>query len=464
MMRLMPKSMKKNILIILTPILITLVLAACSLQASFSLEGASLNGVTPGGFADGTVSVANPLMVSVNTPTILPLTLPVENFTVAVEATGGQATYDAIANQVEVTFFEAGSSEIKIICSAPGYKEATYIWPVEVTLRSQPSVLIAADSNGKIIQESITLTEGDSPVTFELQGGVEDGTLKLDTEDSHAITAALEENILTVTPKQMGHGRVKVFATAEGYHDEVLTLEVDVLGLIDLSASKSTVTLTVEDTTTITVSSKTPGMTFTATAQGNVTLTREDNKLILASEEAGSATVTIQATASGYTPRTLTIPVTIKAAPPPPVSKPTTGGSLSVNPIDTSAYDTQIAEVIRYTNEERIAAGLSPLEHFKVVNTPAMIRAQEAAEYWSHTRPDGSNFDTVFAQVGLSYQGVGENLYSSNGNPTPRQIVDAWMDSPGHRANILESRFNGIGIGVYQGSDGIYWVQLFAMR
>ena len=99
-----------------------------------------------------------------------------------------------------------------------------------------------------------------------------------------------------------------------------------------------------------------------------------------------------------------------------------------------------------------------------VVDTPAMLRAEEADTLWSHTRPDGSGFNTIFAQVGLSYPGVGENLFSANAFLSAREVVDAWMNSPDHRRNILDGRFTGIGIGVYEGSEYTYWCQLFVMQ
>ena len=120
-----------------------------------------------------------------------------------------------------------------------------------------------------------------------------------------------------------------------------------------------------------------------------------------------------------------------------------------------------ISEIISATNAQRSAAGLPPLRHVKVVDTPAMIRAKEVDQLWSHTRPDGSNFNTVFGQVGLSYPGVGENLFSANSFLSAQQVVGYWMESPGHRSNILNEQWTGIGIGVYEGAENTYWVQLF---
>ena len=76
------------------------------------------------------------------------------------------------------------------------------------------------------------------------------------------------------------------------------------------------------------------------------------------------------------------------------------------------------------------------------------FRAEEAGEVWSHTRPDGTNFHTVFAQCGLKYTAYGENLFAVNAEYTPAQVLEEWQDSPAHNENLLRENFNGIGVGV----------------
>ncbi|MEG1993715.1 MAG: CAP domain-containing protein, partial [Oscillospiraceae bacterium] len=107
--------------------------------------------------------------------------------------------------------------------------------------------------------------------------------------------------------------------------------------------------------------------------------------------------------------------------------------------------------------------GVEPLRYVSEVDTPAQIRAEEASIEWSHTRPDGTNYNTIFAECGLEkYNQNGENLYMATYTPTPKEIVDAWISSKGHRENLLRKEFTGIGIGIYQNSKGEYYCsQLF---
>ena len=89
----------------------------------------------------------------------------------------------------------------------------------------------------------------------------------------------------------------------------------------------------------------------------------------------------------------------------------------------------------------------------------AQVRARESAQSFSHTRPDGSSFSTALTEAGVSYIRSGENI--AYGQTTPQQVVQAWMDSAGHRANILDAGFTHIGVGHAVVNGTAYWAQLF---
>lgn len=119
-------------------------------------------------------------------------------------------------------------------------------------------------------------------------------------------------------------------------------------------------------------------------------------------------------------------------------------------------------EVLRLVNVERMNEGLAPLTMFAAMQTATDIRALEIVESFSHTRPDGTDCFTVFDEVGVNWSSVGENIAA--GQQTPAAVMNSWMNSSGHRANILNSGFKHIGVGYTysQGSAyGAYWVQLF---
>ncbi len=110
--------------------------------------------------------------------------------------------------------------------------------------------------------------------------------------------------------------------------------------------------------------------------------------------------------------------------------------------------------VFEYTNLQRINKGLSVLTYDKALTEAAMRRAEEIALNFSHTRPDGTRWTTV------SKKANGENI--ALGHETPDEVIEGWMNSQGHRENILRSQFKSVGIGCFFLYDTLYWVQLFS--
>ncbi|GIP15728.1 hypothetical protein J40TS1_13700 [Paenibacillus montaniterrae] len=108
-------------------------------------------------------------------------------------------------------------------------------------------------------------------------------------------------------------------------------------------------------------------------------------------------------------------------------------------------------------NQERAAAGLSALVLDTKLNEVATEKARDmdVNNYFSHTSPTyGSPFD-MLATYGVSYRTAGENIAS--GQRTAEQVMNDWMNSSGHRANILNSSYSKLGVGYVNGK----WVQLF---
>lgn len=119
-----------------------------------------------------------------------------------------------------------------------------------------------------------------------------------------------------------------------------------------------------------------------------------------------------------------------------------------------------VAEVVRLVNEERAKAGLKALTFDSEIAVAADVRAHEIETSFSHTRPDGRSFGTALKDRGISYMGAGENI--AWGQTTPSQVMQGWMNSEGHRANILNPKFTKIGVGHYKNSTGRnFWAQLF---
>lgn len=144
-------------------------------------------------------------------------------------------------------------------------------------------------------------------------------------------------------------------------------------------------------------------------------------------------------------------------------SKPQASAPASSKPSTSAPAGTAISyaeQVVKLVNEERVKAGVSPLSISYPAERAALVRAKEIENQFSHTRPNGSNFSTALTEQGISYRSSGENI--AWGQRTPEQVMQSWMNSSGHKANILSSKFTAIGVGYYRNASGVnYWAQLF---
>ena len=117
-------------------------------------------------------------------------------------------------------------------------------------------------------------------------------------------------------------------------------------------------------------------------------------------------------------------------------------------------------EVIDIVNAERSAQRKSALKSDDTLNDIAAQRAREISVKFSHTRPDGTKCSSLLQENGIVNVYAGENIAA--GHTSAKAVMDTWMDSDGHRRNILNDNYTRIGVGVYKASDGhIYWVQMF---
>lgn len=117
------------------------------------------------------------------------------------------------------------------------------------------------------------------------------------------------------------------------------------------------------------------------------------------------------------------------------------------------------SEVVRLVNIERKREGLGELKHNWQLSRVARYKSEDMRDrgYFSHTSPTyGSPFQMI-KNFGISYRTAGENI--AKGQQTPEAVVKAWMNSPGHRKNILNPSFTEIGVGYTE--QGNYWTQMF---
>lgn len=116
-------------------------------------------------------------------------------------------------------------------------------------------------------------------------------------------------------------------------------------------------------------------------------------------------------------------------------------------------------EVIRLVNEIRAQNGLPSLTYDWQLGRVARYKSQDmkSNRYFAHTSPVYGTPAQMIRSFGISYRSMGENI--AKGQRTPKAVVDGWMNSPGHRANILSASFTHIGVGYV--ADGHYWTQMF---
>lgn len=123
---------------------------------------------------------------------------------------------------------------------------------------------------------------------------------------------------------------------------------------------------------------------------------------------------------------------------------------------------TQAEAVLKLVNQERKKAGLQPLTLTQKLTDIANTKAKDMADkrYFSHESPTyGSPFD-MLKQFGVSFSYAGENIAA--GQKTAEEVMNSWMNSSGHKANILNKNYTQIGVGFYHGGQyGTEWVQLF---
>lgn len=141
---------------------------------------------------------------------------------------------------------------------------------------------------------------------------------------------------------------------------------------------------------------------------------------------------------------------------PAPEQQPTPEQQPQVNNSDYKA------QVVAIMNQERANAGIGGISQNASLDAVAQIRAQEIVQSFAHTRPNGASCFTVLDENGIVYMTAGENIAAGYG--TPADVMAGWMNSEGHRANILNGSFGQVGIGYYTDPNtpyGTYWVQIF---
>jgi uncharacterized protein YkwD len=328
-----------------------------------------------------------------------------------------------------VCALNAGVAQIKV--------EHTSGFSATVDLTVEPKAPVLADDiKISLLNTRKSIFQGES-FTIGVKITPSGSKASISYTSSDSSIASIDQNGVI---NAIGLGKVTIKATVEG-KSASFVLEVlkkaELIKLQSLTITAASTTMEIGASQQLTIS-KTP-----TNANESVEFISSDPSVLAVSasgkvsaKAVGTATITVRNTSN-----TLSASVTIRVI---------------------SSFDIErlIKEVFKLTNQERVYAGLPALTYNNVLENGAMIRAEEIIQSFSHTRPDGSRFFTVFNDT-YAFHLMGENLAA--GFNSAAAVVSGWMNSEGHRANILNEGYTQIGIGITKDKEGrIYWVQIFA--
>ncbi|AXE24349.1 RNA polymerase [Streptomyces globosus] len=175
-----------------------------------------------------------------------------------------------------------------------------------------------------------------------------------------------------------------------------------------------------------------------------------------------SASPSPSATASPSAPASASPSGAGKASGAAPTPTPSAPGPASPAPVP--APQGPVGQVVALVNAERAKAGCGPLKDDAQLRKAAQRHSEDMASrnFFSHTAPDGSDPGERTTAAGYRWATYGENI--ARGQSTAESVMNSWMNSDGHRANILNCSFKDIGVGLRQGPGGPWWTQNFGAR
>ena len=260
-----------------------------------------------------------------------------------------------------------------------------------------------------------------------------------------------KSEVVVITEKKLQEERIRKAAAATLAARQAEEQEAEISPSISspVPENKPTITPPATDDSTTTPPTTDDGTTTPPTTDDGTTTPPATDDGTTTPPATDDSTTTPPATDDGTT----TPPATDDSTTTPPATEEPS--------VDTSqAY---IQEVVNLVNEERAKEGLGSLSLDSQVQAASMIRAQELETSFKHDRPDGTSCYTALNEQGVSYTRAAENI--AKGQSSPAAVMNSWMDSEGHRTNILTAELTHIGVGYYVSSNGTaHWVQLFITK
>lgn len=339
-------------------------------------------------------------------------------------------------NAVTIESVGAGEAQITITAADDRFSTSTLKIPVSVAMTAAKLTVNNTTAYAAVGQNAVISCT-------EIQDG---GSISAICESS-AVSVSVSGSSVYITSGTAGSYEVKIICAADGFTDNVQTVTaVFSLTPLNFTATASANTFAVTGFSSITMSGYPNGTVFTASATNGLKAAVNGNVITVTGASATSGNVTITGSCQGYSSSSVSIPMTV-------VTKTKADGT----------YADYINDIIALINKERAKNSLAPLSYDARLESACATRAKEAAALWSHTRPDGRQWNTVFNDYSISglYTGKGENLLNSY-TLDAESAVEAWMGSTDHRENILRTEYTATCIAIYKtGANNYYFAQLF---
>ena len=398
----------------------------------------------PGGTgsnSNGPTTSPSPISPGQSAPDLKPEPIPVKSVEVILgseEVARGTVLEPAVnilPADADDKIFELSSSDENVLRLVDGRWTAAGAGTAELIATAGNSITGSATVTVIVPVEGFSL--GDAEILLNRGDSIklDPAITPADATDRRVYYTSSDENLARVSEDGtiwgVGAGTAVIEGTAGGFRDKcTVTVAIPVTG-VSVSTNKRIYKVGDQGSFTIRIEPQDASdKSYNVSVGGAAAVLTGDNTF--SCEEGGEATVTATA-ANGAT------------------------GKQAITVIDLEAY---AAEVLRLTNIERDSKGLAPLSETPALTQTAIVRANETIKSFSHERPDGRSCFTAFDENGVTYFWAGENIAA--GQKTPAEVVRAWMDSPGHRENILSGEFGHLGVGVAMDSNGrLYWSQNF---
>ena len=422
--------------------------AGSTLPVSTGSPGVSQNSQVPENGSDSTPdpeeTPGTDSSSTIGTPSSVTPTVPADAERVIVELDSVEVLKGTILDPV-VTILSAEAEDIDYTLSTSDDSVLRQVYGFWTAVGGGSAELTATSANGVTGSVIITVTVPLEAVTLSASA------ISLNRGDSVTLTPVFtpddttetlvyyttdDETIASVTENgtvfAAGAGTTTITCTAGEYNDTCTVTVIVPMAGISMSTDRRiykvgdrgsfTVQISPQDATDQTFSTEISSAAATLTGTNTFSC-----------DAGGEVTITVTA-ANGMT------------------------ASQTITVIDLVSYAN---EVFRLTNIERINAGLEPFTSSSPLTRTAVVRAGEIISQFSHDRPDGSDCFTAFDDNYVTYNRAGENI--AMGQRSAAEVVRGWMESPGHRENILNSEFGRLGVGVAMDSSGrLYWAQSFA--